>query len=111
MQRSKATFSALVLAVGLVAGLSACTSTTTVSRAEMEKQAATALASNFKGHLASVTCPGDLKATADATMHCLVTADDGSTIGVTASVTSIDGTTVNLAYKVDDKITSGPTAS
>ena len=49
----------------------------------------------------SVTCDGDLEAKVDATQKCELTAE-GAKLGVTVTVTSVDGDTVKFDAKVDD---------
>lgn len=49
-----------------------------------------------------ITCPEDLKGTVGTTTRCTLTAADGSTLGVTVTVTSVDGSQVNFDIKADD---------
>ncbi|WP_051399451.1 DUF4333 domain-containing protein [Haloechinothrix halophila] len=50
----------------------------------------------------SVSCKDGLEATIDASIRCTLTAD-GETHGLTATVTGIEGGTVNFHIQVDDK--------
>lgn len=50
----------------------------------------------------SVSCDDGLDAAIDASIRCTLTAD-GETHGLTATVTGIEGDTVNFHIQVDDK--------
>lgn len=56
-----------------------------------------------------ITCPEDLVGKAGATTRCTLTADDGSTLGVSATVTSVEGEQINFDIKADD--TASPAAN
>ena len=49
-----------------------------------------------------VECDGDNEGTVGATQRCVLTAMDGTTIGVTATVTAVKGETVSIDFKADD---------
>ncbi|GAQ58425.1 DUF4333 domain-containing protein [Streptomyces acidiscabies] len=55
-----------------------------------------------------ITCPEDLKAKVGTTTRCTLTASDGSTLGVSVKVTSVDGDRINFDIKADDKATPAP---
>lgn len=80
----------------------ACSSTVTMSKSDLEKQAADKL--NAAGQPSkAVSCPGDLTdPKPGATMRCTLTKPDGSPIGVTVTVTGTQDSTVDLDYKVDN---------
>ena len=46
-----------------------------------------------------------------ATERCMITADDGSTLGVTVTVNTVKGKTVNFDIQVDETVTPAPTSS
>ncbi|MGW8574710.1 DUF4333 domain-containing protein [Streptomyces niveus] len=48
------------------------------------------------------TCPEVLEGKAGATTRCTLTAADGSTLGVTVTVSAVDGDTVDFDSKADD---------
>jgi hypothetical protein len=50
----------------------------------------------------SVECDGDIDGTPGATQRCVLTALDGTKIGVTATVISVKGDDVNINFKADD---------
>ncbi|WKX69396.1 DUF4333 domain-containing protein [Streptomyces sp. XD-27] len=58
-----------------------------------------------------VTCPEDLVGKVGTTTRCTLTADDGSTLGVTVTVKSVDGSEVNITAKADDTVTPAPSSS
>jgi hypothetical protein len=49
-----------------------------------------------------ITCPDDLKRDVGATTRCELT-DQGTTYGVTVTVSSVDGGDVKYDFKVDDQ--------
>jgi hypothetical protein len=49
-----------------------------------------------------VECDGDIEGTVGATQRCVLTAMDGTRIGVTATVTAVKGETVSIDFKADD---------
>ncbi|WP_405387636.1 DUF4333 domain-containing protein [Streptomyces sp. NBC_01102] len=55
-----------------------------------------------------VTCPEDLAGKVGTTTRCTLTAGDGSTVGVTVTVTSVDGSQINFDIKADDTASPAP---
>jgi hypothetical protein len=55
-----------------------------------------------------ITCPDDLVGKVGSTTRCTLTASDGSTLGVTVKVTSVDGKDVEFDIKADE--TASPAA-
>lgn len=49
-----------------------------------------------------ITCPDDLKGKVGTTTRCTLTADDGSTLGITVRVTSVHGSHINFHIQADD---------
>ena len=98
-------FNRLVLLVPLAAlsiGLAAC-GDDAVSSGEIEEKAKTALSKEVGQTPKSISCPSDLDAEVGATETCTLTADDGTTIDMTAEVTSADGDNVELHFQVADQ--------
>ncbi|WP_413799104.1 DUF4333 domain-containing protein [Streptomyces iranensis] len=56
-----------------------------------------------------IACPEDLVGKVGNTTRCKLTADDGSTLGVSVTVTSVDGDQINFDVKADD--TASPAAN
>ncbi|MFF2412208.1 DUF4333 domain-containing protein [Streptomyces sp. NPDC058092] len=56
-----------------------------------------------------VTCPDGLVGKVGNTTRCTLTANDGSTLGVTVKVSSVDGSKINFDIKADD--TASPAAN
>ncbi|KIZ15347.1 DUF4333 domain-containing protein [Streptomyces natalensis] len=48
-----------------------------------------------------ITCPEDLVGKVGTTTRCKLSADDGSTLGVSVTVTSVNGSTINFNVKAD----------
>jgi hypothetical protein len=49
-----------------------------------------------------LTSEGSIPGKVGATQRCVLTAKNGSTIRVTATVNSVEGETMNVNFKVDD---------
>ncbi|MEU6664354.1 DUF4333 domain-containing protein [Streptomyces sp. NPDC046821] len=55
-----------------------------------------------------ITCPEDLVGKVGNTARCKLTADDGSTLGVTVKVNSVEGSQINFDIKADETPTPAP---
>ncbi|MEU9678767.1 DUF4333 domain-containing protein [Streptomyces parvus] len=55
-----------------------------------------------------ITCPEDLAGKVGATTRCTLTAKDGSTLGVSVKVTSVEGDKINFDIKADDTASPAP---
>ena len=73
----------------------------TVNKHDVAKQISDQLTQQF-GRTPDVTCPDNLKADLGATTRCQLQ-DQGSTYGVTVTVTSVEGGDVKYNFKVDDQ--------
>lgn len=51
-----------------------------------------------------VTCPEDLAGKVGTTMRCVLTASDGTSLGVTVEVTSVDGETIKYDIQADETV-------
>lgn len=91
-----------VMAMAGMLALSAC-GDDTVDRAELEQEVSTQLEAEVGVAPRSVDCPDDLDAEVSASTRCVLTADDGTRIGVTVSVTGTDGGRVRFSIEVDDR--------
>ncbi|WP_330337480.1 DUF4333 domain-containing protein [Streptomyces sp. NBC_00557] len=97
----------VVAAGALLAG---CSGSVSVGKSE-PKVSADKLATTVSEQLAAqtgrpkphITCPEDLTGKVGSSTRCKLTADDGSTLGVTVTVTSVKGSKVNFDIKADDK--------
>ena len=56
-----------------------------------------------------VDCPDDLPGKVGKSVTCELAAQDGSTVGVTATVTSVEGGSVKFDIQVDTDVTPAPT--
>lgn len=92
---------ALILAF-VAAGCSATVgdTTPTLDKAEVGKQVQASLGKQFGRVPDDVTCPDDLEGKVGVKGRCVLT-DSGTSYGVTVTVTSVDGTTVNFDAVVD----------
>lgn len=72
-----------------------------MDQAQVEKKVGAALEQQVGRAPDKVVCPGDLAAKVGTKMRCVLTAD-GTRYGVTLTVSSVKGDTVNFGIKVDD---------
>jgi len=91
-----------VLALGF-AGLAACGSSDSVSEGDVEDNVKEALAQEIGQEPESVECDDDLKAEVGASIRCVLTAEDGTRIGLTVTTKSVDGNDVEFDIQVDDQ--------
>ncbi|MFE4693229.1 DUF4333 domain-containing protein [Streptomyces sp. NPDC056749] len=95
--------------------LTGCSASVSVGKTE-PKLSAEKLAATVSEKLARTTgqpepdisCPEDLAGKVGTTTRCELTADDGSTLGVTATVTSVEGEQINFDIKADETATPAP---
>lgn len=100
------------MALPILAAVAASCSTggdDAVSREDVQENVADELEQLTGERPSEVDCPDDLDAEEGATMRCTLAADDGSSIGVTMTVTEVDGDNVQWDIQVDDTVESGPT--
>lgn len=102
-------------AVAVGALLSGCSASVKVEKPEAKMSAekvadltAEKLAATYKQPKPDVTCPEDLAAKVGTTSRCTLTAEDGSSVGVTVKVTSVEGTKMNFDIQVDDTVSPAP---
>ncbi|MEV6260762.1 DUF4333 domain-containing protein [Streptomyces sp. NPDC051784] len=106
-----------VPAVAVTAGmlLVGCSASVHVGKTE-PKLSAEKLATTVSEKLArttgqpepDVSCPEDLTGKVGTTTRCELTADDGSTLGVTVTVTSVEGEQINFDIKADETASPAP---
>lgn len=96
---------ALVLAAGCSSG------PPTVTASSVEQQITTQLTAKVGQSPKSVTCPGSMQGTVGQSMTCTLTANDGSTVPVVVTVTSVSGINVHLHISVGTKVTPAPSSS
>jgi hypothetical protein len=90
----------LIAVPALLLGLAACGSNV-VTAEETAEKAEDALEEQI-GTRPDINCPDDLEAEEGAETRCTLTAgDDPTEYGVTVTVTSVDGETVNFDVEVD----------
>ncbi|MFI6014991.1 DUF4333 domain-containing protein [Streptomyces sp. NPDC051243] len=105
----------ILSAVAVGALLAGCSASVNVEKTE-PKMSAEKLANLVAEKLAStanqpkpdVTCPEDVPAKVGTTTRCTLTADDGTSLGVTATVSSVEGTKMNFDIQADETPTPAP---
>ncbi|EST30878.1 DUF4333 domain-containing protein [Streptomyces niveus] len=97
-----ATAAGVLLLVGCSGSVGIGTSTPEVSKDKLADTVAERLAATTGQTKPDVTCPEALEGKADATTRCTLTAADGSTLGVTVTVSAVDGDNVDFDIKADD---------
>lgn len=92
-----------LLALATVAGfaLVAGCGSSAVAQSDVEAQISSQLAEQVGQEPDDVVCPGDLDAEVDTEMECTLTAGEDE-LPVTATVTDVDGDTVNFDIEVGD---------
>ncbi|WP_139978149.1 DUF4333 domain-containing protein [Nocardioides litoris] len=85
----------------LALGLSACSSGA-VPQSDVEDRISSELEEQVGQAPDDVSCPDDLEAEEGATLECTLTAGEDE-LGVTVTVDSVDGDTVNYGIVVDDQ--------
>ncbi|MEU9604021.1 DUF4333 domain-containing protein [Streptomyces sp. NPDC048057] len=93
---------ASALLVGCSAEAEVRTSEAKMSKNKLADTVAEKLAETTGQPKPKVTCPDDLAGKVDTTTRCELTAGDGSTLGVTVKVTSVEGDQINFDIKADD---------
>lgn len=91
----------IAVAGALLLLLSAC-GAGAVSQEDVEQQISDALAEQVGQTPDKVECPDDLPAEVGAEMRCTLTAG-GESIGLTVTVTSVEGTDVSFDFVVDEE--------
>ncbi|MFB6671793.1 DUF4333 domain-containing protein [Streptomyces sp. NPDC056390] len=90
------------LLVGCSGSVSVGKSDPKVSKDKLANTVAEKLAATTGQPKPDVTCPEDLVGKVGNTARCTLTASDGSTLGVTVKVSSVDGDNVNFDIKADE---------
>jgi hypothetical protein len=97
------------LLVGCSGSASVGASDPKVSKGKLADTVAEQLAATTGQAKPDITCPEDLVGKKGNSTRCKLTASDGSTLGVTVTVSSVDGDNVKFDIKADD--TPSPAAS
>jgi hypothetical protein len=95
----------IVTVAVVVAG---CGGTATVDRAQVEKQARTALTKSVGQQAPAAACPGDLELKVGTTMRCHMDFPENKRLGITVKVTSVDGSDGKLGFVADDALSETP---
>jgi hypothetical protein len=97
-----------VLLVGCSASVNVGSSTPKMSSGKLADLVAEKLAATTGQPKPDVTCPEDIEGKVGTTTRCALTAGDGSTLGVTVKVTSVEGDQINFDIKADSKASPAP---
>ncbi|WP_345522102.1 DUF4333 domain-containing protein [Nocardioides conyzicola] len=95
-----------VALVALVALAGCGNSTPTVDKSKLEDEISSKLEAQVGTAPDDISCPKDLKGKKGTTMRCTLTAGEDK-LGVTVTVTSVDGKQVNFDAEVDQMDDSG----
>lgn len=93
----------VALACGAVLIAGCGTGSGSVDRHKVEKEVSDELTKTVGQRPKAIICPGDLKAVEGTTMRCKLEASNGSEIGLTLTVTSVQGGDVRFHIRVDPK--------
>ena len=91
-----------VLLVGCSASVHVERSTPRMSADKLATMLAERLAATTGQPKPHITCPEDLVGKVGTTTRCKLTAEDGSTLGISVTVSSVDGDQINFDFKADD---------
>lgn len=97
------------LLVGCSASVTTGKSTPKLSADKLATTVSEKLAATTGRPKPDITCPEDLTGKVGTTTRCKLTASDGSTLGVTVTVSSVDGDSINFGIEAD--ATPSPAAS
>lgn len=102
MPKSPAAFAAWSLAAAAAGALLVgCSSEAKLPKDEVADTVAEKLAAQTGQPKPDVSCPKDLEGKVGTTMRCKLTAQDGSSLGVTVKVTSAEGNEIKYDIKAD----------
>ncbi|WP_411148739.1 DUF4333 domain-containing protein [Streptomyces sp. A30] len=93
---------ASMLLVGCSASVSVEKSTPKMSADKLATLLADKLAATTSQPKPDIACPEDIVGKVGTNTRCKLTADDGSTLGVSVTVTSVDGDQINFDFEADD---------
>jgi hypothetical protein len=79
-----------------------CSSEAKISKDKVADTVAEKLAAQTGQPKPDVSCPEDLVGKVGTSMRCKLTASDGSSLGVTVKVTSVDGDNIDYDIKADE---------
>ncbi|MFD6276267.1 DUF4333 domain-containing protein [Streptomyces sp. NPDC060209] len=97
-----------VLLAGCSASVSAGKTDPKLSSDKLADSLADKLAATTGQPKPDITCPEDLAGKVGTETRCTLTADDGSTLGVSVTVTSVDGEQIHYDFKADETASPAP---
>lgn len=93
---------ALASLFALGVAVTSCAGDPTLKEADLENSVKETLAKQVGQTPDSIDCPGDLTGKTGTTMHCTLKAG-GDELGLTVTVTGVEGSTVKYDVKVDEQ--------
>lgn len=75
-----------------------------IAAADIEEEVSAQLAATVGETPEDVECPDDVPAEVGETTRCVLTAEDGTQIGVTVTVTEVSDGEANFDIEVDDEV-------
>lgn len=96
------------LVVGCSGSVSVGNSEPKLSSDKLATTVSEKLAATMNQPKPDITCPEDLVGKVGTTTRCTLTAKDGSTLGVSVKVTSVEGEQINFDIKADDTASPAP---
>ncbi|MFF0567317.1 DUF4333 domain-containing protein [Streptomyces sp. NPDC004041] len=106
--RSLSAVAAGALLVGCSGSVSVGNSDPKLSSDKLATTVSEKLAATTNQPEPDITCPEDLAGKVGTTTRCTLTANDGSTLGVSVKVTSVEGDQINFDIKADDTASPAP---
>jgi hypothetical protein len=105
MARTMSLIAGLAVAMAVLGG---CSGSASVGELSVDKDRLASLAKQKLEEAAGqeaqgVVCDGDVPAKVGATQRCTLTTLDGTNMGVTATVSAVNGDDVSFDFKVDDE--------
>lgn len=107
-RRSLSAIAVGVVLVGCSASVDVGTSEPELSADDLATAVSEQLARTTGRPEPDISCPEDLAGKIGTTTRCTLTADDGSTLGVSVEVTSVDGDRINFDIAADETASPAP---
>src|SRR3954451_8523573 len=97
-----------ILCAALLAAVLAGCGTSTIKRSELEKETQRALTKSVGQQAPEAVCPDELEAKKGATTRCHMDFPEKKRLGITVTVSSVDGNNARFDIAADEKLTKTP---
>lgn len=104
IRRRSSTQRLAATSIVLAAVLAACGGPAAIDRAELEKTVQTELSKSVGQQAPEASCPDELKAEKDDETRCTMDFGEEGTLGVTVTVTSVDGDDAKFGIQADEEL-------